>query len=364
MIILFNLKCTPHRMTPYNRVGLPMDDRLEVFKYSIASHAILDKLVSKYLFYVTLEKEWEHRKDDLENYIYQTINNDKLEIVWKRNETVEEWQQVCHYMDTIDDKTIWFAGNDDHIFMDYDLTCVYHGMKALEEDANPHAAMFYSHWFETIRVANRNKATLHPSGHVVSFPWAIHDSIRLVRKELWKHYWFSWDFRPHNGHLGRVDMIKNWTGDGIMTNCYIPTRELCRHYDGHSHVGDLFNHGPPIQIPEGFFEKKMKIRYGWNDGYKEGYVNVNPMGANLKTKDKVNGFDYKFSLDRLPLFWYGHIEQVVPAHGIDETAMKRAYENHFIESTKIPMNTYLMGFSPEDHPPLNWFNKHLEFFKG
>lgn len=61
------------------------------------------------------------------------------------------------------------------------------------------------------------------------------------------------------------------------------------------------------------------------------------------------------------MFWYGRIEQVVPAPHVNEQEMQKAYENHFIESTKIPMNTYLMGFSPQDHPPIHWFQKHLNF---
>jgi len=358
MIILFNISCSPHRLNGYGRPNLKHFDRMDVFKYCLSSYAVLSPLVSKYILYVQLEKGWEHRKDDLNDFILKNIPNDKLELHWHRNTTVEEWQNVYNDLEKINDKVVWFAGNDDHIFVDYDLNCLSGCINALEESA-PLSACFYSHWFETIRMAGRHNASLHPNGHCVNFPWAIHDSIRMVRKEVIKHYFFEKDFRYQNGNFWRWDRIKEFSGNDIMLNTFIPTRELCRHFDGYSHVGNLFNFGPPLEIPPGFFENTMKIRYGWNDGYKEDCVNVNPMNPNLKCVDPVNGVDSRCTLDKIPLFWAGHISEFIINKDINEEEMHLAWENDFKNRIKLTMNTYFESFDENNPPPINWFEIEL-----
>jgi len=363
MIVLINVKLTPHRLTGYNRGIYRNSDRVDVFKYMMSSYAVFEPLVSKYLLYLDIEGCWEGRKQEIEDYVRKEIPSDKLELVWRRNTTVEDWRRFCiEKLDTSDDKILWFSGNDDHIFMDYDLTCLYYGIKGLEQSNNPHSAMFYSHWFETIRVAAKMGAKLDPTGQFVSFPWAIHDSIRLMRKELWKHYWFDHDFRHANGGLWRVDSIKDWTGDNIMCNIQVPTRELCRHFDGHSHVsGELFDYGPPLEIPNGFFEKKMLIRYGWPDNYQEEkYVNINPLKRHLKNSDIVNCTDYRLTLDRLPLFWTSRINEYVKYRHIDEVAAEKSHDEYFLKGTRLGFSAYCMGFPPSDCPPEEWFVKQLK----
>ena len=47
----------------------------------------------------------------------------------------------------------------------------------------------------------------------------------------------------------------------------VPKSELCRHYDGYLHTYSIINDFikastcPPLFIPNGFFEKKIKIAY-------------------------------------------------------------------------------------------------------
>ena len=76
---------------------------------------------------------------------------------------------------------------------------------------------------------------------------------------------------------------------------------------------------PSLDIPRGFFESKIKIRYGYND-YKEGWVNINPKNPNYYASDKT-GTDYKITLEDIPLFWKDRIIEIDENPNIDEEEM-------------------------------------------
>ena len=82
----------------------------------------------------------------------------------------------------------------------------------------------------------------------------------------------------------------------------VPKVELCRHYDGYYHFFDPqeTNICLPLFIPEGFFDKKIKIRYGY-EGYIDGWVNINPL------KNAPLDCDLSLLLDDIPYFWRDRI---------------------------------------------------------
>lgn len=87
---------------------------------------------------------------------------------------------------------------------------------------------------------------------------------------------------------------------------FIPTRELCRHFDGYHRrtINNIdINKCPPLFIPPGFWEKDIKIVYGER---LSGYVNINlskdyscvsPDGTDIKT--------------HIPLFWMDRIKKII-----------------------------------------------------
>lgn len=363
MIILYNIHLKPNRTVFYERPNLRSDDRIDIFKYSIATHAVTDPLVSKFLFFISIAPEWENRKEEIEKYILDHINPEKTEIKWNANKTLEDWQNLTFELDKIDDSTIYFISNEDHIFIDYDLEALFYTVKAVEDDPNPFSCMFYSHWPELIRVASRLGAVLNSSGHSVNFMWSVHDSIRLLRKELWRKYWFDWDYKDISPKT-EISTIKKFLPDELDLSCHVPTRELCRHYDGYSHVGDIMNYYPPLEIPKGFIEKRMTIRYGWNDLWIHDYfTNINPSIPNLKCKNKMEGVDYKFTLDKFPMAWWGRISDLPENAHMNETQMAIDYEKWFMDGLKMPISAYCMHFDENSRPPPHWFEKHLKQVK-
>jgi hypothetical protein len=126
----------------------------------------------------------------------------------------------------------------------------------------------------------------------------------------------------------------------------------------------LFNHAPPLEIPLGFFADRMTIRYGWNDIWKHDcFTNINPLFKNMKCVDPNQGIDYKYTIDKLPLFWYGRISDISENPHMNEEEMKKAYENWFYEGLKIPFGAYSMHFDETDHPPIEWFDKNIKQIK-
>ena len=81
----------------------------------------------------------------------------------------------------------------------------------------------------------------------------------------------------------------------------IPYKEQLRHFDGYLHQRIDNNTCPSLNIPEGFFESNIKIRYGYSD-YMEGWININPKFDNYKAYS-LDGIDYKITLEDLPLVW-------------------------------------------------------------
>ena len=81
------------------------------------------------------------------------------------------------------------------------------------------------------------------------------------------------------------------TDELLVSNVYVPTRELVRHFDGYGHVGKLNNISPPLFIPKGFFEKEIKIKYGFNERDNE-YTNFNPSSEFLYAYSN-EGTDYR-----------------------------------------------------------------------
>ncbi len=103
----------------------------------------------------------------------------------------------------------------------------------------------------------------------------------------------------------------NYNAESIVIT---PKIECCRHYDAYMHtaivVRDFITSSrvPPLFIPDNFFDKKMKIRYGF-DEYLEDFININP-AKNSYIFDSKSGTDLAIAIEDLPAFWRGRIESL------------------------------------------------------
>ena len=361
MILLFNTKITQYGLSYYHRADwLPRFDRVAIFKYCLASYSVLTPLISKSVFFVELAPEFADRQQELETYIKDLFP--ECNLYWYRNFYTRDWRANWDKIvgDSSDD-SIWFAGNDDHIFLDYDLDVVAAGLKVLSNDPNPMSAIFYSHWAAACRMSHHYNAIPTECGNYVKFDWRTYDAIRIIKTERFRHYWFDNDFG--DTPVYRTDNLFH-EGHSITAPVYVPTRELVRHYDGDSHLMnglpqpfDIANVAPPLVIPPGFFEKDIKIRIGY-DNRVEGWVNLNPAAQWLYTANPT-GADYRWTLDDIPLFWRDRISTVDVSPNYDAALMLQARNSAVLAMTRIPMNCYNILFYQQNTPPRDWFTQHL-----
>jgi hypothetical protein len=118
-----------------------------------------------------------------------------------------------------------------------------------------------------------------------------------------------------------------------------PKKEIFAHFDGYSHTkkygyfipSDLV---PPLFIPEGFFKKKIKIAFGY-DEYREDWVNINPLKKKYSFRDKINGTDLMINLNEIPLFWKKRISEIDINPNADLELIKKARE-HKLSLIKNP----------------------------
>ena len=112
----------------------------------------------------------------------------------------------------------------------------------------------------------------------------------------------------------RTECLGQYNDYQVPAVVIVPKEECCRHYDAYMHtsfvVKDFISASrvPPLFIPDGFFEGKIKIRYGF-DHYDQSYVNINPSKEKY-IFDSPEGTDLAVPLEKIPAFWKKRIAEV------------------------------------------------------
>lgn len=360
MIVLFNVKITDVRMGyPYKRgQWMPNPERYDVFRYCLASTAVLAPLVKKFVFCITLAPELAHKQAELEEYMTDLFPKDKLVIRWQRCDIGQDWKKVCDEY-VAEDDLVWLACNDDHIFIDSNLDMVASAIEHLNSDPDPNAIMYYSHWPEQMRMSYKLGGQLTEDGNFIKYQWENFDGIMILKGGRLKKYWER-DYG--NALMFKVDYLGAYHNYKCPGTVYAPTKELVRHYEGYSHVNDqmeqtLANTVPPLFIPHGFFEAMLNIRLGYYDR-KDNCINFNPAAEKLYNVTPT-GTDYRWVEEDIPLFWADKIKYIMTNHQWTRDELLKLRDSAFIASTRVPMKCFGHTFTHEDAPPINWFAKHL-----
>jgi len=127
------------------------------------------------------------------------------------------------------------------------------------------------------------------------------DAVQILSKKLYHDWWFTGEFEDIV--IGRSD---NATGPSLTElwddppdwNTFTFTEEYIRHFDGYNHVA-INNEGvPALDIPEGFFDKNIKIKIGY-DQYDPQAYNINTFKDYYYAYNK-NGADFLLDYTDLP----------------------------------------------------------------
>jgi hypothetical protein len=358
MIIWFNCKITDQRLNPHTvvRYNLRNDNRFDIARYSFASFAPLESLVSKFIFNLELADEHQGREAEMEAWLRSIFPADKLILNWYRCNNIKQWREIKDIMDSIDDDLIFPAGNEDHIFLDSNIDLFKQGLELIKNDPDPRAVLSTSHYPESIRSSVAFQNEVVADGKFIVTYQVNNDALRVMKREYFE--WYLDQVPDENALIYRTEHWNQWTI--VKNKIYVATKEQCRHFDGYAHVSIGPDICPPLEIPLGFFNKDIKIHYGFTTR-KNNYVNVNPCVDNLYTTDPENGTDYKYVLDELPAFWKSYISEIVQAD-VDTVAMRQAYDTHLLNMTRVEINWPHMGlkFDQSNWPPANWINNHTK----
>ena len=338
MVLLFNVFITPSKGNPsiiYDRGNLKPSSKLDITKYALSSLAVAYPW-SRAIINVELDSN-HYSKDDNKN-IYDFISKEfkDIEFIYssKRCELQREWQELYN---NINSDLIFYLGNHDHIFIDSSNSYLKDLVEIAKNSKN--STIITSHFPENIRWAKSGYIELHEStprklnnnfkinDNYLSYEGICIDSLNIITKSLYYNWFFTGNWGdeiklPRTDGIGGVDLLKmrNYLGIELpQQNIIIPYKEQLRHFDGYMHQRIGNNTCSPLAIPDGFFEDKIKIRYGYDD-YKDGWVNINPKTSNYYASDKY-GTDDKITLEDLPLFWKSKIVEVDSNPNINEEEM-------------------------------------------
>jgi len=359
MIVWFNCKITDQRLNPQNivRYNLRNDNRFDVARYSFASFAPLAPLVSRFVFNLELADEHKGREAEMESWLRSLFPQDKLVLNWYRADNITQWRQFQDSIADLDDDLIFPAGNEDHIFMDSNIDTFQKGLEFIKNDPDPYAVLMTSHWPESIRAAYVYSGELTECANYVHYKMVNNDAIRVMKRIYFNQYIDA--VKDPNMMIFRTE---HWNSIGMVTNkLYIPTKEQFRHFDGYAHVQIGPDTCPPMEIPPGFFDKSINIRYGYSDRNND-CLNVNPCAESLYTVDADTGADYRFIESELPLFWKDHISNIDRNPELDQESEKDGYDRYLLSLTKVYINWYHVGqtFNDTNEPPATWLNNHTK----
>ncbi|MCF7910677.1 hypothetical protein K9L16_03330 [Candidatus Pacearchaeota archaeon] len=338
--LITNIPLNPGIFTDLDRIrsscsSYSTNDRYYITLYTLASYAEIkwSEVVIVYEF----EKDLMHKKQEFEKFVKDLFP--KAHIFYGRSDNQKKFQEKVKFINNLNDEWIFYAGNNDHPFMAPNKKTLNACLeKAKEWGKNwSYVSIVYSHFAEAYNMAKkgnayhdlvcfRSKIINEDKNCFVSlFNKGYAHSIQIMNKKLINQMVFSKNLGQET--FKRIEAMafhpKTKRPKQIVI---IPKESLCEHFDGYSHlkgssVPISSNLIPPLFIPEGFFGKKIKIRYGYEE-YKKGWVNINPLKKKYIFEDK-NGADLKIGLEDIPLFWKKRISKIDINKNIDKNFVER-----------------------------------------
>jgi hypothetical protein len=292
--------------------------KIDIFRYTLASYASL----SWSSVIVRVAGDDRASIEAMVPYIKGLFPN--AEVALTRSDTGSKYAQALD-MAGSGDPWIFFSPNNDHPFIHHDTQVFEPLLKAAEEAEQNYdypVSILFSHFTEAVNSINSEKFLF---GYTGDFCEVLHEdeasytvkydhlsllSLQIFRKSHLKKMMES----AGDSRVVRTECLGQYNDYQVPTIVIVPKKECCRHYDAYMHtsfvVKDFISASkvPPLFIPDGFFEGKIKIRYGF-DRYDESYVNVNPRKEKY-IFDSPEGTDSAFLLEKLPAFWRTRIVEV------------------------------------------------------
>ncbi|MFA4982712.1 MAG: hypothetical protein WC588_00700 [Candidatus Micrarchaeia archaeon] len=294
-----------------------MPAKPEIALYALASYAEIkwSAVVVKYTISDQGKADWFER--EVKGIFPKAI------IIRGRSDSAEKFMDSARLFRTLGDEWIFYAGNSDYPFIGAETHTIHACLEKAAElgKASKFVSVYLAPSAFGLSLSDPSSLAHDPRwkriGEDTDCAWSevrggYFDAIQIVNIGLFERWFSSPALGRANARVFRSDCVENFA-DVPMQTVVVPKRDICFHFDGLSH---LAIHGydcpdcafPPLFIPPGFFEGRIRVAYGYG-GYREGWVNVNPLSETYSFIDG-KGADLKCTLDRLPLFWRKRISEL------------------------------------------------------
>jgi hypothetical protein len=292
--------------------------RVDVFKYSVASYSIFEweKAILR------IDGDSKEKVSSLRSYLMELFPNS--EIALERSDSGAKFAKVLNGFRE-GNPWVFFSPNNDHPFISNNsqiLDCLVKSAESAERKFGLPVSILYSHYTESIN-------SISPSGYLYGYTgdfceivdedeysYAIkYKHLSLIAVQIFRaQQLYEMMHAAGSNRVVRTEDLGQYLDYQASSIQIVPKLECCRHYDAYMHtyayLTDYITAArvPPLFIPDGFFEKKIKIKYGY-DEYFEEFVNINPLSKVYSFESK-SGTDMAVSVDQLPAFWNDRIEHL------------------------------------------------------
>jgi hypothetical protein len=293
-------------------------EKIDVCKYMIDSYSVID------WGGVCIRFECEDKSQELNFHEYVKLKFPNAEVFTSRSDSAYKY---IKHLELIREKYgnpwVFYAPNNDHIFIsnnnNIDIYLDY--LENIERKYKSYVvSLYYSHFTEMMNIKDSSKILW---GDGLIFPKLVFedenvlalkmnrfccDSIQIFRLETILNIFKE---TKKIGKIIRLENTEFYLSSKIKSVIIIPKKELFRHYDGYYHrdcwVGQ--SQAPsPLFIPDGFFENKIQIRFGYNNNI-EGTININ-QNEQILSYEESNKPDLNCAIAELPYFWMEKIQSI------------------------------------------------------
>ena len=269
MILFFNVLVTDSRASAS---GMNRVDRLDLFKYALASYSCIDR-VSKVIIYCELAGSYKNREEELKEYIRSIFAGKEVEYHSYSPSNQREWRDMLGGSVLLTTKEpILYMGNDDHIFIDYDLDVLNEGLDLMAKEPEDQITTIHISSFTEGISTIYGLNDFRQVGRYWETELLYSDACQIVNAAFFRHVFFDLDMGGE--YMRRTDnFLTNWyptLGDFKFhsskphpkVKMFMPLRELVRHFDAYWHIEVPLDEVPLLEIPKGFFENDIQIPDG------------------------------------------------------------------------------------------------------
>ena len=329
--------------------------QIDIVKYTLSSYSSInwDQVIIRYV--CEDEEDTSQFHDFVENLFPNAI------IQNERSDSATKYFDALLMLKDFDDPWVFFSPNNDHpcIGNPYILDDLLSEAEDVER-IYPESivSVLYSHFTEGLTCispsnncwgsySNNFPKVLGETENafIVKNSKFMSDSIKLFRLSSLLDLFQS---DTNGGRVIILEHLESYQSSNLIDITLSPKKELCRHYDSYTHVIETT---PPLFIPDGFFDNKIKIRYGY-ENLLRGYVNVNPFGQYSFLQN--GNADLRCLISQLPFFWRDKIETIDVSEEISKS---------IISSERIEAFSYFREINdPYRNIPI-FFNYIYSFYK-